>query len=208
MRYRIKICGLTDPGQALVAAEVGADAIGLVFFARSRRALTVEQAAAIAAVLPPFVATVGLFVDPAPAEVERVLRDCPLDFLQFHGGEDAAFCERFGVAYLKAIAMGGGTDPRPEMDAHPAARGFLLDSHAAGKMGGSGERFDWTRIPGALDRPWLLAGGLHRGNVAEALAVARPFGVDVSSGVETAPGQKDPRLMREFVNMVRQVERE
>lgn len=208
MRYRIKICGLTDPGQAVVAAEAGADAIGLVFYARSRRAVGVEQAAAIAAVLPPFVAAVGLFVDPAPEEVERVLRGCPLDVLQFHGQEDAAFCERFGQRYMKAIAMGDGTDPRKEMDAHPAARGFLLDSHVSGKMGGSGQRFDWSRIPGPLERPWLLAGGLDAGNVAEALAVTQPFGVDVSSGVESAPGRKDPRLVREFVNRVRQVERE
>ncbi|MFO8153180.1 phosphoribosylanthranilate isomerase [Thioalkalivibrio sp.] len=208
MRYRVKICGLTDPRQAAAAAEAGADAIGLVFHPRSRRAVSVEQGAAIAAALPPFVSVVGLFVDPAPEEVERVLRGCSLDLLQFHGREEARFCERFGLRYLKAIAMGDATDPRREMEAHPAARGFLLDSHAGGKMGGSGERFDWGRIPGPLDRPWLLAGGLDPGNVAGALAVTRPFGVDVSSGVEAAPGQKDPRLVREFVNMVRQVERE
>jgi phosphoribosylanthranilate isomerase len=208
MRYRIKICGLTDPAQAMVAAEAGADAIGLVFHARSRRAVSVEQAAGIAAALPPFVSVVGLFVDPAPDEVERVLRGCPLDFLQFHGSEDAAFCGRFGLRYLKAIAMGDGGDPRAVMDAHPEARGFLLDSHAGGKMGGSGQRFEWSRIPGALQRPWLLAGGLDPGNVAEALALTRPFGVDVSSGVESAAGRKDPRLVREFVNRVRQVERE
>lgn len=208
MRYRVKICGLTDPRQAVVAAGAGADAIGLVFHPRSRRAVSVEQGAAIAAALPPFVSVVGLFVDPAPEEVERVLRGCPLDLLQFHGREEARFCERFGLRYLKAIAMGDATDPRREMEAHPGARGFLLDSHAGGKMGGSGERFDWGRIPGTLERPWLLAGGLDPGNVTEALAVTRPFGVDVSSGVEAAPGQKDPRLVREFLNMVRQVERE
>ncbi|MBS0002287.1 MAG: phosphoribosylanthranilate isomerase [Thioalkalivibrio sp.] len=208
MRYRVKICGLTDPRQAVVAAGAGADAIGLVFHPRSRRAVSVEQGAAIAAALPPFVSAVGLFVDPAPEDVERVLRGCPLDLLQFHGREEARFCERFGLRYLKAIAMGDATDPRREMEAHPSARGFLLDSHAGGKMGGSGERFDWSRIPGTLERPWLLAGGLDPGNVAEALAVTRPFGVDVSSGVEAAPGQKDPQLVREFLNMVRQVERE
>jgi phosphoribosylanthranilate isomerase len=208
MRYRIKICGLTDPGQAVTAAEAGADAIGLVFHARSPRAVGLEQAALIAAAVPPFVAVVGLFVDPAPEEVERVLRGCHLDFLQFHGSEDASLCGRFGVRYLKAIAMGDGADPRKKMDAHPEARGFLLDSHASGSMGGSGKRFDWSLIQGPLERPWLLAGGLDAGNVADALAVTRPFGVDVSSGVESAPGRKDPRLVREFVNMVRQVERE
>jgi phosphoribosylanthranilate isomerase len=208
MRYRIKICGLTDPAQALVAAREGADAIGLVFYRRSRRALSVEQAAAIAAVLPPFVATVGLFVNPEVDEVERALSGCRLDLLQFHGQEDAGFCERFAMPYLKAIAMGDRADPRPEMDAHPGARGFLLDSHAGGKMGGSGESFDWGAIPSTLERPWLLAGGLGAHNVAAALAKTRPFGVDVSSGVESAPGQKDPRLVRAFIDAVRQVERE
>ncbi len=208
MRYRIKICGLTDPGQALVATDAGADAIGLVFYARSRRAVSIAQGAAVAAVMPPFVATVGLFVDPDAAEVERALEGCRLDFLQFHGAESAAFCQGFGLPYLKAIAMGDGSDPRPEMDAHPAARGFLLDSHAGGMMGGSGRAFDWHRIPDSLGRPWLLAGGLDAGNVGQALAVTRPYGVDVSSGVESAPGQKDPRLVRDFVDAVRQVERE
>ncbi|TVP81479.1 phosphoribosylanthranilate isomerase [Thioalkalivibrio sp.] len=208
MRYRIKICGLTDAGQALTAARAGADAIGLVFYARSRRAVGIEQAAAIAAALPPFVATVGLFVDPAVGEVETVLDRCRLDFLQFHGAETAAFCAGFGLPYLKAIAMGGGRDPRPEMDAHPQARGFLLDSHADGKMGGSGQAFDWRSIPGPLERPWLLAGGLDARNVRQALALACPYGVDVSSGVESTPGQKDPRLVRDFVESVRQVERE
>ena len=208
MRYRIKICGLTDPGQALAATSAGADAIGLVFFARSRRAVSVEQGAAVAAVMPPFVATVGLFVDPDAVEVERVLTGCRLDFLQFHGAESAAFCRGFGLPYLKAIAMGEGCDPRPEMDAHPEARGFLLDSHAGGMMGGSGQAFDWHRIPDALERPWLLAGGLNPGNVGQALLQTCPYGVDVSSGVESAPGQKDPRLVRDFVDAVRQVERE
>lgn len=208
MRYRIKICGFTDPGQALAATRAGADAIGLVFHARSRRAVSVEQAASVAAMMPPFVATVGLFVDPEPVEVERVLKGCRLDLLQFHGAETGAFCRGFGLPYLKAVAMGDGFDPRPEMDAHPEARGFLLDGHAGGMMGGSGQAFDWRRIPDALERPWLLAGGLHPGNVGQALAQTRPYGVDVSSGVERAPGQKDPRLVRDFVDAVRQVERE
>ncbi len=208
MRYRIKICGLTDPGQALMVASAGADAIGLVFYPRSRRAVTVEAAVAIVEVLPPFVATVGLFVDPSREEVERVLSGCRLDFLQFHGAEDADFCNGFGIPYLKALAMADGADPRPMMDAHPYARGFLLDSHGTGKMGGSGTAFDWRAIPGPLQRPWLLAGGLDAVNVGQALALTDPFGVDVSSGVESAPGRKDPRLVRDFVDAVRQVERD
>ena len=208
MRYRIKICGLTDPGQGLVVASAGADAIGLVFYPRSRRAVTVEMAAAIAEVLPPFVATVGLFVDPSYRDVERVLDGCRLDFLQFHGAENAGFCDGFGIPYLKALAMADGADPRPMMDAHPRARGFLLDSHGTGKMGGSGKAFDWKAIPGPLQRPWLLAGGLDAANVGQALSLTHPFGVDVSSGVESAPGQKDPRMVRDFVDAVRQVERD
>lgn len=208
MRYRIKICGLTDPGQGLMVARAGVDAIGLVFHPRSRRAVTVEMAAAITEVLPPFVTTVGLFVDPSPDEVQRVLNGCRLDLLQFHGAENADFCNAFGLPYLKALAMADGCDPRPTMDAHPRARGFLLDSHGPGKMGGSGEAFDWRSIPGPLERPWLLAGGLDAANVGQALSLTHPFGVDVSSGVESAPGQKNPRLVRDFVDAVRQVERE
>ncbi|AGA32893.1 Phosphoribosylanthranilate isomerase [Thioalkalivibrio nitratireducens DSM 14787] len=208
MRYRIKICGLTDLSQALNAAASGADAIGLVFYSRSRRAVTLEQARAIVSVLPPFVASVALFVDPANADVEAVLKTVHPDFLQFHGDEPARFCESFGVPYLKAVAMAEHADPRPVMDAHPRARGFLLDSHGNGKIGGSGERFDWASIPAALERPWLLAGGLDAGNVGAALAQTDPYGVDVSSGVESAPGQKDAARVREFVQSVRQVERE
>lgn len=208
MRYRIKICGITEPENARIAAEAGADALGLVFYARSRRALNLEQAARVIRAVPPFVATVGLFVDPRPDEVEAVLTGLHLDYLQFHGAEDAAFCSRFGVPYLKAIAMGGGEDPRAQMDAHPDARGFLLDSHAQGTIGGSGRHFDWSSIPGPLPRPWLLAGGLGPGNVGSALARTRPYGVDVSSGVESAPGRKDPELIQQFIKAVRQVESE
>ncbi len=208
MRYRIKICGITEPGLAVQAAQAGADAIGLVFHAASRRAVDGHRAAEILAVLPPFVTTVGLFVDPSSEAVEAVLGRVRLDLLQFHGSEPAAFCTGFGVPYLKAIAMGERGDPRQAMDAHPDAQGFLLDSHGGGKMGGSGERFDWASIAGPLPRPWLLAGGLDAGNVGAALAELRPYGVDVSSGVEAAPGQKNPELIRDFVHAVRQVERD
>lgn len=208
MRYRIKICGITEPEHARIAAQAGADALGLVFYARSRRAMNLDQAARVIRAIPPFVATVGLFVDPRPEEVVAVLDGLRLDYLQFHGAEDAAFCSGFGVPYLKAIAMGGGEDPRPEMDAHPDARGFLLDSHAQGTIGGSGRHFDWGSIPGPLSRPWLLAGGLGPGNVGAALARTRPYGVDVSSGVESAPGLKDPELIQQFIKAVRQVESE
>ena len=206
MRYRVKICGVTTPEQARAAAQAGADAIGLVFHAPSRRVVEPARAAAIVAALPPFVTTVGLFVDPEPSRVEQVLQTVGLDCLQFHGHETAPSCARFGRPYLKAIAMGEGQDPRPVMDAHADAQGFLLDSHGGGRSGGSGHRFDWQRVPDALERPWLLAGGLDADSVREALEHLRPYGVDVSSGVESAPGIKDARRMRAFVQAVRQCE--
>ncbi|WP_018861472.1 MULTISPECIES: phosphoribosylanthranilate isomerase [unclassified Thioalkalivibrio] len=206
MRYRVKICGITTPEQAEAAARAGADAIGLVFHPPSRRYVESDQAAEIAAALPPFVTTVGLFVDPDPAHVEQVLAGVRLDCLQFHGHESAAECTRFGYPYLRAVSMNEGGDPRPVMDAHPQAQGFLLDSHGAGRSGGSGHRFDWDTVPEALDRPWLLAGGLDEDSVREALEHLRPYGVDVSSGVESAPGIKDARRMEAFVKAVRQCE--
>lgn len=206
MRFRVKICGVTTPEQAFAAAAAGADAIGLVFHPPSRRYVEPAQAAAIAATLPPFVTTVGLFVDPEASQVDSVLQVVGLDCLQFHGDELEAFCSGFGRPYLKAVAMKDGQDPRPAMDAHPAAQGFLLDSHGNGRSGGSGHRFDWRSVPGAMERPWLLAGGLDADSVREALERLRPYGVDVSSGVESAPGIKDARLMRAFVRAVRQTE--
>lgn len=206
MRYRVKICGITTPEQAVAAATAGADAIGLVFHPPSRRCVEPGQAAAIVEALPPFVTTVGLFVDPDPARVEQVLSAVQLGCLQFHGGESAAECARFGRPYLKAVSMSEASDPRPAMDAHPGAQGFLLDSHGGGRSGGSGHRFDWAAIPEALHRPWLLAGGLDEDTVREALTHLRPYGVDVSSGVETALGIKDARRMEAFVRAVRQCE--
>ncbi len=206
MRYRVKICGVTTPEQGRAAAVAGADAVGLVFHPPSRRFVEPEQAAAIVAALPPFVTTVGLFVDARPGRVEAILNAVSLDCLQFHGHEAAGDCARFGRPYLKAIAMGEGQDPRPAMDVHPEAQGFLLDSHGGGREGGSGHRFDWQTVPDALERPWLLAGGLDSDSVREALRYLRPYGVDVSSGVESAPGIKDARRMRAFVRAVRECE--
>jgi phosphoribosylanthranilate isomerase len=127
------------------------------------------------------------------------------DVLQFHGGETAVFCERFGLPYFKAIAMGDGADPLPKMAAFPTAQGFVLDGHGAGEAGGSGRTFDWARLPAAAGKPVLLAGGLGPENVAHAIAIAHPWGVDVSSGIEQAPGVKDADAMRRFVMAVRAV---
>lgn len=185
------------------AALLGADAIGLVFYAPSPRAVTVERAAEIVAALPPFVTRVGLFVDAQPAEIEAVLAAVSLDLLQFHGEETEADCLRFGYPYLKAISMRPGRDTAAAMSGYPSADGFLLDAYHPAVPGGSGESFDWGRVPAERPRPIVLAGGLHAGNIAEAVRQVRPYAVDVSSGVEAAKGIKDVSKMAEFIRGVR-----
>ena len=205
MRTRIKICGITRPEDGLAAASAGADAIGLVFYAGSPRNIELAVAREIVAALPPLVSVVALFMNPSRDEVQRVLSDLAIDVLQFHGSEPAAFCESFPKRYLKALAMGGGADPYAQAAEHAQAAGFLLDSHAPGQQGGSGETFDWDTIPQDLPKPFLLAGGLSPDNVAEAVRRCRPYGVDVSSGVEAARGIKDPAKLAAFINEVNRV---
>lgn len=188
------------------AAQAGADAIGLVFCAVSPRCVMVGQAREIVAALPPLVSVVALFLDPSREEVERVLAEVPVDLLQFHGDESPAFCRGFGRRYMKSLPMGGGAEPLALAAEYPDAAAFLLDSHAKGGVGGTGATFDWSTIPSALPRPYLLAGGLHPGNVAEAVRACRPYGVDVSSGVESAKGIKDPAKVAAFINEVRRVQ--
>lgn len=191
---------------ALAAAEAGADALGFVFYARSPRAVTPEAAREMALALPPFVNRVGLFVDAAPETVAAILEAVPLDLLQFHGDECPADCVSFGRPYIKAVPMAEGLDPLAYMDTYPHAAGFLLDSHGNGKMGGTGQTFDWDRIPRDLRRCLVLAGGLNPDNVAEAVRRVRPWAVDVSSGVEARPGIKEPARMQAFVNEVKRVD--
>lgn len=199
-KIRVKICGITRIADALAAADAGADAIGLVFVARSPRCIDVDQARAICRALPPFVTRVGLFMDAAPEAVEQVLEQVPLDWLQFHGREDQEFCRRFGRPWMKALAMGG---VRPDDPADYAlADALLLDAHAPGQSGGSGDVFDWSKVP-ELARPWVLAGGLNAGNVAAACARLRPDAVDVSSGVESRPGIKSDKLIHDFIKAVK-----
>lgn len=197
---RIKICGITRSEDAQAAAAAGVDAIGLVFVAGSRREIAIEQAARICRDLPPFVGRVGLFMDADADAVRRVLDSVPLNWLQFHGREDQAFCRQFGRPWIKALAMGeGGDGIDKDFD---LADAVLLDSHTPGGMGGSGESFDWNRVP-AMRRPWILAGGLHAGNVAAACRRLKPDAVDVSSGVEVNPGVKSDKLMKDFVEAVK-----
>ncbi|TBV07966.1 phosphoribosylanthranilate isomerase [Phytopseudomonas dryadis] len=200
---RCKICGITRIEDALAAVEAGADAIGLVFYPRSPRAVSVAQAGEIVAALPPFVTTVGLFVDMPRAELAQLLERVPLDLLQFHGEESAEQCEGFARPYIKALRVRPGDDIAVRVAAYPGARGVLLDTYVAGVPGGTGEAFDWSLVPPRLSKPVVLAGGLTAGNVAEAIARVRPYAVDVSGGVEASKGIKDVHKMNAFVRAVR-----
>lgn len=200
---RVKICGITRIEDGLAAARAGADAIGLVFAEKSPRRLEIPQAVAIAAALPPFVTTVALFVNPDPARVEEVLRALRPDLLQFHGEEPPAFCRAFGVPYLKAARVRPGMDLLQFAADYRDARGLLLDAYSPSAHGGTGEGFDWNLIPAGLPLPLILAGGLAAGNVAAAIRQVQPWAVDVSSGVEAAPGRKDAGKIAAFMNEVR-----
>ncbi len=205
MRTRIKFCGLTRPGDVRLAGELGVDAIGLVFAAGSPRRIDLAQAVALREAVSPFLTVVALFMDNDAGEIERIVRTLRPHVLQFHGEERESLCLRWGLPYLKSVAMAGapenGKTAMDRLREYPRASGFVLDSHAPGESGGTGQRFDWSRIP-AMPKPWLLAGGLASHNVARAIAVTRPWGVDVSSGIESAPGVKDGAAMERFVDEV------
>ncbi|KTC39060.1 phosphoribosylanthranilate isomerase [Pseudomonas sp. ABAC61] len=200
---RSKICGITRIEDALAAVEAGADAIGLVFYARSPRAVNVQQARAIIAALPPFVTTVGLFVNASRCELGEILDAVPLDLLQFHGDEPAAACEGFHRPYIKALRVKAGDDIAAACLAYPQASGILLDTYVEGVPGGTGEAFDWSLVPRGLSKPIILAGGLSAQNVAQAIAQVRPYAVDVSGGVEQSKGIKDPAKIEAFIQAVR-----
>lgn len=186
----------------MAAAQAGADAIGFVFYSRSPRAVDIEAARAICAALPPFVTTVGLFVDAGPAEVQAVLHRVPLDTLQFHGAEAPEYCGQFGRPFVKALRMQDSTDVVAMHAQYGAARALLLDTYRAGVPGGTGEIFDWQRIPRELAGHIVLAGGLNPANVGAAVEAVRPYAVDVSGGVESAPGIKDAQRIRDFIAAV------
>ena len=202
MTTRIKICGITRPEDGLLAANAGVDAIGLVFYPKSPRAVTIEQAQAICAVLPPFVSVVALFVDAEHFEIEDVLADVPVDLLQFHGSETPAQCQAFKKPYIKAIRMKDDADLTDAVVQYRTARGLLVDTYNPNEAGGTGEVFDWDRVPDGLDTPIILAGGLEPANVAVAIQQMNPYAVDVSSGVEVSKGLKDAEKIRAFVTAV------
>jgi len=212
LRTRIKICGITRAEDARTAVELGADAIGLVFYVASSRHVSIAQARELSLAVGPFVTRVGVFMDADAAYIDEVLARVQLDMLQFHGEESETFCRRLDKPYLKAIAMGPRAeiaeraDIEPYMARYPSASGFLLDSHVSGQAGGSGLTVDFARIPRTSSRPLILAGGLNVINIAHAVRRSYPYGVDVSSGVESAGGIKDAAKIEEFIKEVKRVD--
>ena len=206
MRTRVKICGITRPGDARAAAEAGADAIGLVFYPPSPRYLSTERAVEIRDALPPFVQTVALFVNADAPQVAQVIGRVRPAMLQFHGEEAPQFCGQFGMPYVKAFRVRSGVSQSVDLLEYlrqfSSAAAWLLDSHVE-EYGGVGERFDWSIVPRQLERPLILSGGLAPDNVAEAIRRVRPWGVDVSSGVESGKGIKDPAKIAAFIAEVR-----
>ena len=203
---RIKICGLTREQDIHAAVYAGADAIGLVFYEKSPRHVSGERAAQLLSVLPPFVTTVGLFVDAEAKFVREVLAAVSLDVLQFHGDESPEYCAQFGRPWLKAIRVRPGVDLLQCAARYAGAQALLLDAHVEGVPGGTGATFDWSLIPESLALPVILSGGLDRGNVADAIARVRPYAVDVSSGVEAQKGIKDAAKIAAFVNEVNRID--
>jgi phosphoribosylanthranilate isomerase len=204
-RTRIKICGITREEDLAAAVAAGADALGFVFYPPSPRYVTPQRAAELLAGTPAFVTRVGLFVNEPAKTVRGVLARTPLDLLQFHGDEDAAYCAGFGKPWIKAARMRAGFDLLEYAAAFagaPGVCGLLLDAHVEG-YGGGGKTFDWSLIPHFVPLPLILSGGLHPGNVLEAVRAVRPWAVDVSSGVESAKGIKDVRKIDEFIAGVR-----
>lgn len=200
---RTKICGITRIEDALAAVEAGADAIGFVFYAKSPRAVDVRQARAIIEQLPPFVTTVGLFVNASRCELNEILEVVPLDLLQFHGDEPPADCEGYHRPWIKALRVRPGDDLEAACQQYSGARGILLDTYVAGVPGGTGEAFDWSLVPARLSKPIILAGGLSADNVGQAIAQVNPYAVDVSGGVEQAKGIKDASKIEAFMRAVR-----
>jgi phosphoribosylanthranilate isomerase len=206
LRTRVKICGITRVEDGIEAARLGVDALGFVFYAKSPRNIDIESAQTIIKALPGFVSSVALFLNPQKSLVEQVIKHTNIDLLQFHGTEPAEFCELFGKPYIKALGINGIDDIGALIDSYPSARSVLLDSHGAGKAGGTGEVFDWLSIPENYRDKIVLAGGLTPDNVAQAIKQIRPYGVDLSSGVELAPGLKDEELMTRLMQEVKRVD--
>jgi len=208
MKTRVKICGITRIEDALHVCQAGGDAIGLVFYSKSTRNVTIQQARDICMALPPFVTSVGLFLDASEVFVNSVLASVPLDLLQFHGSEAPEYCTSFNRPYIKAVAMKNRTPSQfiEYANQYHDAKGFLVDSHATGEAGGTGETFNWSDVPIDYPKPIILAGGLTPTNIARAIQQTKVFAMDLSSGVESAPGIKDKQLINQLMNEVRRAE--
>ncbi len=203
---RVKICGITRLEDALDAVHSGADALGLVFYDKSPRHISLQQAAQLADAIPPFVTLVGLFVNATTAAVREVMQAVPLDVLQFHGEEEPEFCAQFGRPFLKAIRVKKGVDLVQYAERYAGAQGLLLDAYVEGEPGGTGESFDWSLIPADLSLPVILSGGLNANNVTQAILQVHPYAVDVSSGVEERKGIKNAAKIAAFINEVNKID--
>lgn len=204
MSVRVKICGITSPAQAIMAQDAGADALGLVIYPKSSRYVDIQQATEIRAVIGPQTTAVVLLVNADEATVGRVIAEVKPDLIQFHGDETQAFCQQFGFPFIRAIRMREGLDIDAQVSAYKAEGGFLFDAWSEDQYGGTGHQFDWSRLPSSRDYPLILAGGLTPDNVASAVTTVRPEMVDVSGGVESAPGIKDPGQVSAFIRNAKQ----
>ncbi|MDO1510321.1 MULTISPECIES: phosphoribosylanthranilate isomerase [unclassified Neisseria] len=204
MKIRTKICGFTRPEDARTAAALGVDAVGLVFYEKSKRFVTVEQARKIVDALPPFVSVVALFVNETEARIREILAQVPIDVIQFHGDETPEFCRRFERPYIKAVRVRSAEDIQTACGRFPDARAVLFDAHVDGEYGGTGKSFDWRMLSGQSNDRWILSGGLTPENVAEAVRITGAQIVDISSGVESVAGVKSAEKMAAFIQNVRQ----
>ncbi len=201
---RIKVCGITQTQDAEYAESLGADALGFVFVARSKRYISIADAQQLSHLLGPFITRVGLFLNDERELVEQAIEAIPDLQLQFHGGEAPGFCDQFNRPYVKAIGIGSGMPEAKLLAQYRNASAFLFDSNTTGELGGTGHTFDWGKLRDYAGKPLILAGGLNPENVANAIQIVQPYAVDVSTGVEQAPGIKDPDRMLRFVSAVRQ----
>ncbi|MGB0225911.1 MAG: phosphoribosylanthranilate isomerase [Litorivicinaceae bacterium] len=199
---RVKFCGLTHEEDIAQAVKLGVDALGFVFYAPSSRSVAPDHAAMLTSSVPAFVTRVGLFVNEQPAVIQNIFERTRLNLIQYHGDETPEFCDAVGLPFIKAFRVRPGIDIQTEMERYPNASGFLLDAYVKGQPGGTGERFDWGMIPQS-NAPIILAGGLSPDNAKDAIEQVAPWALDVSGGIETKPGRKDPDKMARFMNACR-----
>lgn len=205
MTVRVKICGITSSEQAQMAQQYGADALGLVIYEKSPRYVNIEQAAKIRGSMTSESLAIALLVNPSESLVRQVIDQVKPDFIQFHGDETPEFCHQFNFPFIRAVRMREGLDIDAEVAAYKAEGGFLFDAWSEDLYGGTGHSFDWSRLPSTTDYQLILAGGLTANNVNQAVAMTKPYMVDVSGGVESSPGVKDPQKVEAFINEAKKI---